>query len=118
MSKSKKLSEIGEFGLIISWINRWRLKGSKDGKYSQVVNGSNTPSNPNNAWNGLSTAFNADGIDVDTFYVPWSRNLLSPGDTSAHIDLCTAQDNWNLVFIILSFRSKATTGGSVTYLIH
>ena len=97
-----------------------------DGKLSQVVSGSNTQSSPNNVWNGLSTAFNADGIDVDTFHIPWDSNgdgivngsdMLSPGDTSAHIDLCTAQDNWNLVYIILSFRSKATTGGSVSYLI-
>ncbi len=97
-----------------------------DGKDSQVVSNSNTSSSPNNVWNGLSTAFNADGIDVDTFHIPWDSNhdgavsssdMLSPGDISAHIDLCTAQDNWNLVYIILSFRSKAVTGGSVTYLI-
>jgi hypothetical protein len=89
-----------------------------DGKLSQAVNGSNTSASPNNVWNGLSTAFNADGIDVDTFYVPWSSGLLSAGDTSAHIDLCTAQDNWNLIYIILSFRSSVTTGGAVSYLIH
>jgi hypothetical protein len=92
-----------------------------DGKLSVAVPGSNTASNPNNVWNGLSTVFSADGIDVDTFYVPWgdpvSSGLLQPGDTSARIDLCTAQDNWNLVYIIISFRSKTTTGGTVTYLI-
>jgi hypothetical protein len=92
-----------------------------DGKLSVAVPGSNTASAPNNVWNGMSTVFSADGIDVDTFYVPWgnpvSTGLLQPGDTSARLDLCTAQDNWNLVYIIISFRSKTTTGGTVTYLI-
>jgi hypothetical protein len=90
-----------------------------DGKLSVDVPGSNTQSAPNNVWNGLSTAFNYDGIDVDTFYIPWgnpvSTGLLKPGDTSARLDLCTAQDNWNLVYVIISFRSKTTTGGTVTY---
>lgn len=90
-----------------------------DGKASVAVPGSNTQSAPNNVWNGLSTAFNYDGIDVDTFKVYWgnplSTGLLKPGDTSARLDLCTAQDNWNLVYVIISFRSKATTGGTVTY---
>jgi hypothetical protein len=61
----------------------------------------------------------ADGVDVDTFYVPWgnpvSTGLLRPDDTSAHIDIYTDIDIWNLVYIILSFRSKTTTGGTVTY---
>jgi hypothetical protein len=89
-----------------------------DGKQSVVVSGSNTQASPNNIWNGLSTAFNADGVDVDTLFVPWSSGLIAAGDTSANIDICTAQDNWNLIYVILSFRSKATTGGSVTYIIH
>lgn len=89
--------------------------------WDKITTNSNTQAAPNNVWNGKSTVFTADGVDVDTFYVPWgnpvSNGLLKPGDTSAHIDLCTGQDNWNLVYIILSFRSKATTGGSVSYLI-
>jgi Tfp pilus assembly protein PilX len=89
--------------------------------WDHITTGSNTSTAPNNVWNGKSTVFTADGVDVDTFYVPWgsplSNGLIKPGDTSAHIDLCTAQDNWNLVYIILSFRSEATTGGSVSYLI-
>jgi hypothetical protein len=92
-----------------------------DGKLSVAVPGSNTASAPNNVWNGMSTVFSYDGVDVDTFYIPWgnpvSAGLLQPGDTSAHIDLCTAQDNWNLVYIILSFRSKTSMKGTVTYLI-
>jgi hypothetical protein len=60
-------------------------------------------------------------VDIDNFYVPRgspvSSGLLKPGDTSAHLDLCTAQANWNLVYIIISFRSKAKTGCALTYLI-
>jgi len=72
----------------------------------------------NNPWNGKSTVFTADGIDVDTFVIKWSSGLLSQGDTSAHIDIYTDQDNWNLVYIILSFRSATSCGGTLSYLIH
>jgi hypothetical protein len=77
----------------------------------------NSSSSPNNVWNGKSTLFNADGIDVDTFTITWASGLLHHGDTSANIDMYTAQDNWNLVFIILSFRSSVATGDSLAYLI-
>jgi hypothetical protein len=89
-----------------------------DGTTSVAISGSNTASSPNNVWNGMSTIFSADGVDVDTFYVTWASGLLQTGYTSAHIDLCTAQDNWNLIYIIISFRSVTTTGGTVTYLIY
>ena len=63
----------------------------------------------------------ADGIDIDTFCIPWgdpvSEGLLKPGDSSAQVDLYTASDSWNLIYIILSFRSNAITGGTITYLI-
>jgi hypothetical protein len=42
---------------------------------------------------------------------------LEAGDTSAQIDLPTDVDNWNIMYIILSFRSETTTGGSMSYLI-
>jgi Tfp pilus assembly protein PilX len=71
----------------------------------------------NNVWNGRSLGMTADGVDIDTFYITWASNLLQPGDTSALIDLPTQDDSWNLVYIILSFRSETTTGGTITYLI-
>ncbi len=74
--------------------------------------------NTDNVWNGVSIGMSAEGVDVDTFYVRWDDNLLSPGDTSAEIDIWTDIDIWNLVYIVLSFRSETTTGGTVTYLIH
>jgi hypothetical protein len=73
--------------------------------------------NLNNVWNSQSIGMSADGVDVDTFYVRWDDNLLLPGDTSAQIDIWTEIDIWNLVYIILSFRSVTTSGGAVTYLI-
>jgi hypothetical protein len=71
----------------------------------------------NNAWNGKSVGLTADGVDVDTFDVTWASGLLQPGDTSAQVDLATQSDSWNLIYIILSFRSETSVGGTVTYLI-
>jgi len=85
-----------------------------DGQSSAL---SNTSSAPNNVWNGLSATCSADGIDVDTFEITWGRGLISEVDTTAHIDIYTDSGNWNLVYIILSFRSEVTIGGSLTYLI-
>jgi len=71
----------------------------------------------NDVWNGQSLGMSADGVDVDTFYVTWASGLLEPGDTSAEIDIYTDVDIWNLVYIILSFRSLTTTGGPMSYFI-
>jgi hypothetical protein len=71
----------------------------------------------NDVWNGQSLGMSADGVDVDTFYVTWASDLLEPGDTSAQIDLWTDVDIWNLVYMIVSFRSETTGGGTITYLI-
>ena len=71
----------------------------------------------NDVWNSWSLGMTEDGVDIDTFYVTWASDLLEPGDTSAQIDLPTEIDSWNLVYIILSFRSEVTTGGTVVYLI-
>jgi hypothetical protein len=85
---------------------------------------------PNNVWNGRSAESGGsfiDGVDIDTFYVPWgdppSDGLLKPGDSSATItlnfagsDLYTAE-LLNFIYIIIAFRSETVTGGTVTYLI-
>ena len=65
----------------------------------------------------MSVGISAQGIDVDTFNVTWASGLISAGDTSARIDIYTQIDIYNLVYIILSFRSQTTTGGAITYLI-
>jgi hypothetical protein len=86
-------------------------------------NHENTPDNPFNSTSmGLSTN---DGIDIDTLgidppngqYITWDSGILHPGDTSAQIDMVTHKDIWNLVYIIISFRSVTTTGGTIPYLI-
>ncbi len=75
----------------------------------------------NNAWNSKSLEISEDGIDIDTFYVPWgdppTSGMLEPGETSVQVDLYTGVDSWNLIYIIFSFRSETVTGGTVTYLI-
>jgi len=90
----------------------------------------NNSSSPNNVWNGRSEGFGGsfiDGVDIDTFYVPWgdppSDGLLKPGDSSATIVLNFADPNddyaelINFIYIIISFRSRAVTGGTISYII-
>lgn len=87
---------------------------------SIVVNGrylSNASSPYNDVWNSRSPGLVEDGIDIDTFEITWASEAIRPGDSSAQIDLPTRTDSWNLVYIILSFRSATTTGGTISYLI-
>ncbi len=77
----------------------------------------NSETDPDNAWNGMSADMTADGVDIDTFYVTWASGLLTTGDTSAQIDVPTLVDEWNLIYIILSFRSEPRASGSLSYLI-
>jgi hypothetical protein len=87
----------------------------------------NSSGNPNNVWNGFSgdsdspttagAMASESGIDVDTFHIKWANNWLQEGDTSAQIKLSTQGDGYVLVYMIISFRSKTTTGGVLGYLI-
>lgn len=74
-----------------------------------------TPEDINNVWNSKSIGLTADGIDVDTFNITW--DLLHADDSEAYIDLYTGQDNWMLIYMILSVKSKTTIGGTTHYLI-
>jgi hypothetical protein len=89
--------------------------------------GNNSQGSPDNDFNSTSMGFSTyDGIDIDTLgldppngkYITWASGILNPGDTSAQIDMVTHTDVWNVVYIILSFRSKTTTAGALSYLIH
>jgi hypothetical protein len=82
-----------------------------------LPNNNNTATNPDNVWNSYSQSGLNDGIDIKTFHITWASGLLHAGDTSARIDMPTWWDSWNLVYIILSFRSATTTGGAISYLI-
>ncbi|MDD5094520.1 MAG: hypothetical protein PHV74_09100 [Dehalococcoidia bacterium] len=78
---------------------------------------SNTQSPATDVWNSKSPGLTADGVDIDTFSITWASTLLEPGDTYAQLDLPTLYDSWNLVYMILSFRSETSTGGALNYLI-
>jgi hypothetical protein len=70
----------------------------------------------NNVWNSQSNVMpglSIDGIDIDTFSAGYP--IIKPGDNIAQVELPTGVDSWNLVYIILSFRSETTTGGLLTY---
>jgi Flp pilus assembly pilin Flp len=82
----------------------------------------NNNANRNNVWNskfkisetGTSTV---DGIDIDTFYITWDSGLLHADDTEATIDIYSDYENFNLIYLILSVRSKTTIGGTTHYMI-
>ncbi len=87
---------------------------------SILVNGnylSNAASPWNDVWNSASPELTEDGIDIDTFEISWASGIIEPGDTSAQVDLPTETDSWNLVYIILCFRSEINTGGTISYLV-
>jgi hypothetical protein len=82
----------------------------------------NSEAAPNNVWNskfrvGDTGSSSIDGIDIDTFQITWGIGLLHADDTSAHIDIYTNYENFNLIYLILSVRSKTTIGGTTHYLI-
>ena len=71
----------------------------------------------NNVWNDYSNALDnpsISGVDIDTFDM---SSAINPGDTTANITLGSDCDVYNIIYIILSFRSEITTGGTITYLI-
>jgi len=78
---------------------------------------SNSASPANNVWNSRSPGMSVQGVDIDTFVVEWDDDILETGDTSADVDLPTQSDGFNLVYIILSFRSDVTSGGTISFLI-
>ncbi|MDD5038794.1 MAG: hypothetical protein PHN78_05700 [Dehalococcoidales bacterium] len=77
----------------------------------------NSASSPNNVWNSRSLGMTADGVDIDTFHITWASGILHTGDTSAQIDVPTQTDEWNLVYIILSFRTEPKASGALSYFI-
>jgi hypothetical protein len=86
-----------------------------DGTYSVAIPGSNTPTAPYNVWNGMSKELTASGIDIDNFTVAYPT--IRPGDILAQVDMRTGTDNWDLVYIILSFRSDIVPASTVSYLL-
>ena len=87
----------------------------------KLWDGTSSPSNsqaqPNNVWNSKSVGLAADGVDVDTFNVSWASGRINEGDTSARLDIYTQTDIWNVIYLIISFRSETRIGGDLVYLI-
>jgi hypothetical protein len=113
------------------WSNPWSIP---DGSTSKLYDGvplaapnlgqtgdpnlPNSAAKPDNVWNGKSqTGATLDGVDIKTFNILWSSGLIHAGDTSARIDIPTQVDGFNVVYMIFSFRSSVTSGGSISYLI-
>jgi hypothetical protein len=89
---------------------------------------SNTKANPTNIWNSRSRVLGTvSGVDIDTpgvdptanppQYITWSSNVLRSGDTLAEINLPSPGDGFTLIYVILSFRSEVTSGGTLSYLV-
>jgi hypothetical protein len=78
----------------------------------------NTSSQPFNVWNSYSQNGLSDGVDIKTFNITWASGLINPEDTTARIDIPTHYDSWDLVYLILSFRSVTSTGHDIAFLIH
>jgi hypothetical protein len=76
-----------------------------------------TQASPNDAFNSESPGITAPGVDIDTFHIKWSDNIVNQGDTQADINIYTNGDGLVSIYVIASFRSSITTGGSVSYLI-
>jgi len=93
----------------------------------------NSESPPNDVWNSASPGLTVPGVDIDTFVIRWDDYILEPGDTSVQVDIPTGgtappygysggyeynlSDGYTMVYMILSFRSEVTTGGTLSYLI-
>jgi hypothetical protein len=82
------------------------------------VNGSYLSGGIPYACNPVSDVFNSKssvvgtsniGIDLDTFAVAYP--IIRPGDTAAVVKLETNIDIWNVIYVVLSFRSEITSGG-------
>ena len=85
-----------------------------------------TPSTCAPASNAMNSASNSggvtgyapdDGIDLDTYIIDGSTGIIDPADSSATVRLTTGTDIWNLVYMILSFRSDKVGSGLVTYIV-
>jgi hypothetical protein len=83
--------------------------------WDSTTTGGNSQSSPNDVWNSHSSGLVQSGIDIDTFTVAYPTIL--PGATWARVDMYTPMDCYNLVYIILSFRSDIVPASTVSYLL-
>ena len=81
------------------------------------LNTGGTASPADNVWNSQSTGSTADGVDLDTFIIDGSEDVIDPRADSATVRLQTGVDSWNLVYIMLSFRSDIVGSGLLSYIV-
>jgi hypothetical protein len=92
-----------------------KITGQQSGSSMELWN---TASPYPDVWNGASYPGTYDeGVDIDTFEVLWTDNILTPDDNSLQVDMYSYNDAWNLVYFIISIRSETTTGGTSHYVI-
>ncbi|MFC1914387.1 hypothetical protein ACFLXF_03850 [Chloroflexota bacterium] len=100
--------------------------GAYDGDYMQFneTDLSDGDGDLDDVWDSDSIGMTEPGVDVDTFTIYWDDEdpygdpVISADDTEAHIDLPTGDDNWVLIYMILSVRSETIVGGTTHYVIH
>jgi hypothetical protein len=68
----------------------------------------------NSASNTVDDLVLKSGIDIDTFDM---SHCIEPGDTSAQVTLNNGEEIYDLIYIILSFRSETTNSGLMGYMI-
>jgi hypothetical protein len=90
------------------------ITGQQSGISANLYN-DDSPSN--NVWNSASPGMSYPGVDVDTFIVLWEDEIMTPKDTSLHLDMNSGTDAWNLIYFIMSVRSETVTSGTGHYLI-
>jgi type II secretory pathway pseudopilin PulG len=93
-----------------------KITGQQSGLSKNLSN----PQSPvTDVWNGKSyPGTYQEGVDIDTFEVLWTDNILTPDDNVLHVDLYSYNDAWNLVYFIISVRSETVTGGTSYYVIY
>jgi len=118
----------GDEGNVNDYIKVTGPSGTWRKLWDGISTSSNNKYNPNNIWNSRSLTLGAaSGVDIDTpgidpnanpaQYITWSSNVLRQGDTYAEINLPSPNDGFTLIYIILSFRSEVTSGGTLSYLV-
>jgi hypothetical protein len=109
------------------------LKTGLSTSWTKLNNGAtNTALDSNNVWNGISSTggqsgYAPDCVDVDTFSVATgtvkatdSQASLWMGDGSTRFTTQgsgSGMDAWNLVYVILSFRSDIVGSGMLSYIV-
>jgi hypothetical protein len=80
-----------------------------------LLDGTGYPTN--NVWNSNSQGLSLAGVDIDTFSISWASGIINTDDIEAQVNIPTDDDSIHIVYIILSFRSAISTGGTFTYII-